>query len=126
MSARYTPFALLSVAFLGLAGASLAACAGSEDPTVDDPAATTDAGPAKDAATAPVDAAKPPPTDAAPKDTCAPACATDEQCKTSCTAPSTGTFCCDVAIGKCYKYTASVCPAPVDPPDSSTPPTTSP
>lgn len=113
------------MAFLGLAGASLAACAGSEDPTIDGPATEPDAGKAKDATTTPTDASKPP-VDAAVVDTCAPACATDDQCKTSCTTPSTGTFCCDVALGKCYKYTANVCPAPVEPPDSSTPPTTSP
>ncbi len=129
VSARNTSLALALFASFGLGGMSISACAGSEEPNIEDPGGTkTDAG-TKDATAS--DAARdtaptPSPEAAPPKDTCAPSCTTDDQCKTSCTVPSAGTYCCDTKVGKCFNPGLNVCPAPVDPPDSSTPPTTSP
>ena len=112
-----TSVALASGAVLA-ASALLFACAGSEVPVDDAP---IDAGSSDGAAPRP--SATTPPRDAAPpsNDTCSP-CSTDDDCKRTCGAVSSGSFCCDVQTKKCYRTTGSSCPVPVEPSDAAPPP----
>ncbi len=50
--------------------------------------------------------------DAAPPRVCLDSCISDEDCANSCPSVSSGSQCCDVETGSCYRSSENVCPLP--------------
>jgi hypothetical protein len=66
--------------------------------------------------TEPAPAAKVPPSQpSAPTKTCAPSCATDADCQTSCPALAGGVQCCDTKAKTCFGSKTSACPVTTQP-----------
>lgn len=108
------PAALVAICTLFVSGGMLFACAGSEVPVEDGPADAAPTATATDAAPKPSATT---PKDAAPVDTCKVGCTNDSECQNTCPKEASGTSCCDIPNGKCFRYTGNACPVPTPPSD---------
>lgn len=114
-------FAVSSLVAVFIVSGALVACASDNADLTDTVPADDDAGPPPPTklppSTAP-DAAPPPST----TKVCVATCTADSECASSCPALAGGVQCCDLQTKTCWGSKTATCPAPVDPPDASTPP----